>query len=189
MPPSAAALLSALSFYEGAPEEEPVLELFKALLQGPLDPFTRDHTDHVTASTVIASADDARVLLRYHRKLERWLQPGGHVEPEDASVYEAALREAQEETGIHDFDTASGDRILDLDVHDIPGRLILPPHRHYDVRYLLVAPAGARASTFHRTRWFATGDVLREAEPSLTRAVGKAREWLERAPKAVPQLS
>jgi 8-oxo-dGTP pyrophosphatase MutT (NUDIX family) len=164
------------------------VDRFVTLLQGSADPFSRENRDHVTASTVITHPSGQQALLRYHRKLERWLQPGGHVEPEDASVFDAALREAREETGIHDFRAPFGDRILDLDVHDIPGGVLQPPHRHYDVRFLLVAPPHAPASEPHRTRWVGTDDVVVGTEPSLARAVAKAGSWLERPAEATPGL-
>lgn len=190
VPPSAASLLDQLRSYPGTPGEKNVLERFLSLLERPADPFSRENRDHVTASTVIAHPGGHEVLLRYHRRLERWLQPGGHVEPKDASVFDAALREAREETGIEEFEAPLGDRILDLDVHDIPGGLLQPPHRHYDVRYLLTAPSDARASEKHRTRWVPFETLTGEdTETSLGRAIGKARQWLAQASKATPQVS
>ena len=64
------------------------------------DPFARDNPDgHVTGSAVVARPDGSAFLLVLHRKLGRWLQPGGHTEESDASVFGTALREAREETG------------------------------------------------------------------------------------------
>ncbi|MBC8645706.1 MAG: NUDIX hydrolase [Thermoanaerobaculia bacterium] len=190
MPPSAASLLDQLRSYPGMPGEKDVLERFLSLLERPADPFSRENHDHVTASTVIAHPGGHEVLLRYHRKLERWLQPGGHVEPEDASVFDAALREAREETGIEEFGAPLGDRILDLDIHDIPGGILQPPHRHYDVRYLLIAPPDASASEKYRTRWVPLETLTGEdTDASLGRAIGKARQWREQAAKATPQVS
>src|SRR4051812_13856407 len=62
--------------------------------------WVRADDGHITASAVVMDADAERTLLIYHRKLSRWLQPGGHVEPSDVSLAEAALREATEETAI-----------------------------------------------------------------------------------------
>ena len=93
---------------------------------------------HITASAVVLDAAAERTLLIYHRKLERWLQPGGHVESADADLVAAALREATEETGIAGL-------IIDpdpvhLDVHWVG------THYHYDVRFVVRTPRGAEPS-------------------------------------------
>ncbi len=97
---------------------------------------------HVTASAWILSADGHCALLTHHRQLGRWLQLGGHVDGEPA-VERAALREAQEESGMTRFAFVpwSGGVLtpLDLDVHRIPARRDEPPHDHWDVRFLLRA--------------------------------------------------
>lgn len=190
MPPSAPSLLGQLRDYQAAFAEQPLVDRFVSLLEAAADPFSRENTDHVTASTVIARSSGGETLLRYHRRLGRWLQPGGHVEPEDASVFDAALREAREETGIEDFRAPLGQRILDLDVHDIPGSVGQPPHRHYDVRYLLIAPEGSEASEGHRTRWVPFEALTGEdTEESLARAAGKARQWLEYPKSSAPPFN
>jgi 8-oxo-dGTP pyrophosphatase MutT (NUDIX family) len=56
---------------------------------------------HLTASAAVLSPDAARTCLVLHRKLQLWVQPGGHFEPGDRSATEAAAREVQEETGLH----------------------------------------------------------------------------------------
>jgi 8-oxo-dGTP pyrophosphatase MutT (NUDIX family) len=69
-----------------------------------------------------------------HRKLGRWLQPGGHIDPVDSSVLQGALREANEEIGLKlDPETA---RLFDLDIHVIPANHGEPEHSHFDIRYL-----------------------------------------------------
>ncbi len=88
---------------------------------------------HVTASAWIVSPDSTSVLLTHHKKLGRWLQLGGHVE-EDASVQDAATREAKEESGIDQIFLLAKE-IYDVDVHVIPERKGIPEHRHYDFRF------------------------------------------------------
>lgn len=104
------------------------------------DSFSRAHfrPGHFTASLFIVDGG-GRLLLHHHRRLDRWLQMGGHVEGEEAP-HEAALREGVEESGLRDL-ALHGDAIFDLDVHTIPAAKGEPDHDHFDVRYL------ARTST------------------------------------------
>jgi 8-oxo-dGTP pyrophosphatase MutT (NUDIX family) len=74
--------------------------------------------------------------LILHRKLQLWLQPGGHVEPEDADPEAACRREIEEETGVVGLASLG---LFDLDIHDIPNRPGEPVHAHFDVRYAFVA--------------------------------------------------
>lgn len=92
---------------------------------------------HVTASAWILSPDRKSVLLTHHRKLDRWLQLGGHVE-DDVSIQAAALREAREESGISQMDLLD-EALFDIDVHLIPERKGTPAHYHYDFRFLIQA--------------------------------------------------
>src|SRR4029453_15241807 len=78
---------------------------------------------HLTGSAITVSADGAHVLLLHHRKLDRWLQPGGHGDPGETTGEEGALREALEESGIEGLTLhPRAPRPLDGDVHDIPAR-------------------------------------------------------------------
>jgi 8-oxo-dGTP pyrophosphatase MutT (NUDIX family) len=92
---------------------------------------------HVTASAWIVDPARTRALLTHHRKLGRWLQLGGHADG-DPDVRRAALREAQEESGLTSLRFVH-ERIYDLDVHPIPARRGEPAHDHYDVRFALEA--------------------------------------------------
>jgi 8-oxo-dGTP pyrophosphatase MutT (NUDIX family) len=107
-----------------------------ALLAGADDPFSRAHIvpGHFTASCYIID-DGGRLLLHHHRRLERWLQMGGHVEANELP-HVAALREGAEESGLRDL-TPLIDAIFDLDVHPIPGAKGEPDHAHFDIRYLM----------------------------------------------------
>ena len=97
---------------------------------------------HVTGSAWIVSPDRSQILLIHHRKLDRWLQPGGHADG-DPDVAAVALREAQEETGLTSLkliaSTECKPAIFDVDVHQIPARNQVPEHLHYDIRFLLEA--------------------------------------------------
>jgi len=82
----------------------------------------------------------SRVLLLHHRKLDRWLQPGGHCDG-DAELAGVALKEASEESGMDGLRVVP--RIVDLDIHEIPPYGDVPAHLHLDSRFVVVAPADA----------------------------------------------
>ena len=115
---------------------------------------------HITASAWIVDPGRDRALLLHHRKLDRWLQPGGHVDG-DPDVHGAALREAREESGLRSL-RALGAGIYDIDVHRIPERGDEPAHDHYDLRFAFEAdpseaPQGNEES--HAVRWIALRDL------------------------------
>lgn len=94
---------------------------------------------HLTGSAWLVSNDGQRALLMHHRKLNRWLQPGGHADG-NADLAQVALREAIEETGLTEMYVESD--IYDLDRHRIPARGNEPEHWHYDVRFVVRAMGG-----------------------------------------------
>lgn len=180
-------LLAALEGHAAASDEEAVsLVRILSFLQDPADPFARDNPKgHVTASAVIGRPGGFEFLLLHHRKLARWLQPGGHTEASDASAFDAALREAREETGISRFEAPLGRTILDVDVHAIPPHKGDPAHSHFDVRYLLTATEAAREHAASAEdpdrpmRWVSLeGARALSIDPSLDRALAKARALL-----------
>src|SRR5688500_16545906 len=89
---------------------------------------------HITASGFIVDAGGARVLLHHHRRLNRWLQMGGHLEPGETPTA-AALREAREESGLPDLFFLR-DEIFDLALHEIPALRAEHDHRQVDLRYV-----------------------------------------------------
>lgn len=94
---------------------------------------------HITTSCWIVNGRPAhRALLTWHKRLNRWLQMGGHIEAGDRSLLESALREAREESGLQNVRPLAA-AIFDLDVHLIPERKGEPAHNHYDVRFLFEA--------------------------------------------------
>ncbi len=96
------------------------------------------HEGHVTAAAWVLNAEHTHALLLHHAKLNRWLQPGGHLDDTDESPAHGALREAIEESGIASLSLMSS-TLFDVDVHAIPERKNEPTHLHYDMRYLIVA--------------------------------------------------
>ncbi|MBM3465498.1 MAG: NUDIX hydrolase [Armatimonadetes bacterium] len=124
---------------------------------------------HLTGSAMVANRDLTRVLLTHHRKLDMWIQLGGHADGHPL-LHEVSLREAQEESGNAAIDFVRGTPLLeendpvpfDVDVHRIPARKNEPAHYHYDVRYLLVADEGAPvvvSDESHDLRWLALDEA------------------------------
>jgi len=153
--------------------------------------FVRVHADcfertclegHITGSAWIVSADYRHVLLAHHRKLDRWLQLGGHADGETDPA-QVALREAREESGLAHFEPWAAESFpLDIDVHVIPARGDEPAHLHHDVRYLLVALPGQPLRVSEESlalRWFERDRVHEvSTEPSLLRMAERADELL-----------
>ncbi|MEE6287316.1 NUDIX domain-containing protein [Georgenia sp. MJ173] len=111
------------------------------LLQRP-DGMTRGcYPDHLTASTLVVSADRSQVLLTLHRKARQWFQLGGHCEPQDTSIGGAALREAVEESGLPGL--VLDPQPVQLSEHAVPFCDPRGGVSHLDVRFVAVAPAGA----------------------------------------------
>ncbi|HEX5349738.1 MAG TPA: NUDIX hydrolase [Pseudonocardiaceae bacterium] len=125
----------------GDPGQRALLQAFLGFLAGRPDACARSCVPgHLTASAVVLSHDRTQVLLTLHPRVGRWVQLGGHCEEGDAGLASAALREATEESGISDLEIDP--QPLHLDVHPITCSLGLPT-RHFDVQFLLRAPAGA----------------------------------------------
>lgn len=121
------------------------LKQTQALLERSPDPFSRNAFDpgHITASGVVLAPGRDRVLLVFHRRLQRWLQPGGHVEPSDGELVATAQREVLEETGVG-LDLRVEPVVIGVDMHQIPARPDEPPHLHHDVVFRFVAYTEAR---------------------------------------------
>jgi 8-oxo-dGTP pyrophosphatase MutT (NUDIX family) len=134
---------------------------------------------HFTGSAWVVSADGERALLLHHRKLDRWLQPGGHADG-DGDLASVALREAEEETGLAGLRVEGG--VFDLDRHLIPARGEEPAHFHYDVRFVVRAGADEAfvvSEESHALAWLPVRDIATDphADESVRRM---ARKWLEK---------
>ena len=157
------------------PEEADTVSRFEAFVDTHPDCFERTcRPGHVTGSAWLVDAAGERVLLTHHRKLGRWLQLGGHSDG-DPDPLAVALREAREESGlaVRVLDEA----IFDVDVHRIPARGSEPAHRHYDVRFLLVAESHRfrKNDESHALEWVPVGAIRSlTGEESVLRM---ARKW------------
>lgn len=168
-----------LDFAPSDARERGFLQRMLELLASPGDPFDRDHfvPGHFTASAFVLSPCGEEVLMILHGKLGIWVQPGGHVDPEDEDIFAAALREVAEEVGVVGARFAGGaPSIFDVDIHDIPARKGDPAHAHFDVRVLLVAPDAAFevGSDARAARWRRLDSIQpAETDESVLRAVRK----------------
>lgn len=133
---------------------------------------------HLTGSAWLVSNDGQRALLMHHRKLNRWLQPGGHADG-NADLALVALREAIEETGLTNLQLEQ--EIYDVDLHRIPARGDEPEHWHYDVRFVVRAMGDESFVQNEESLALAWFDIQKlandgELDESIRRM---ARKWLE----------
>ncbi len=135
----------------------------------PDDACTRECVPgHLTASALVLDATGERTLLTLHKRFHRWVQLGGHCEPDDATLRDAALREATEESGIDGLTISA--QPLHLDVHPVLCSLGVPS-RHLDVRYLVRAPDGAQLRISDESadlRWWPVGALPDDADTLAT---------------------
>ena len=133
---------------------------------------------HVTGSAWIVCPQRQRVLLTHHRKLEKWLQLGGHSDGV-SNTLRVAQREAEEESGL--TVRPVNESVFDIDIHTIPVRGDDPEHKHYDVRFLFEADDHAPLTMSDESndlRW-----VSIEALPNLT-AEESVLRMARKTPKA-----
>jgi len=136
------------------------------------------YPDHLTASTLVLSADGGSALLTLHAKARRWFQFGGHCEADDRTLAEAACREAREESGLPTLDL---DPVpVQLSEHAVPFCDPRGGVHHLDVRFVAVAPPGTDHAVSDESldvRWW-PADALPDPEPDLVELVDLARARL-----------
>ena len=174
-----------------------VLKLLRAHASRALDPheaamtaetirFVEAHADclertqlsgHLTGSAWVVDPGRTRTLLTHHRKLDKWLQLGGHADG-DPDLLAVALREAREESGLTQVRAVSPE-IFDLDRHWIPARKTEPAHWHYDLRFMLEADPAETLTVTNESKDLAWVEVARvtalNPEESMARMVRKTQ--------------
>ena len=161
-------------------EREDLWRLVRAIAEGTALASREEFRGHLTAGAVVVDPL-WRVLHVKHRALDRWLMPGGHVEPQDRSMIAGALRELHEETGITAaaLEPVSGFEVepLDIDIHTIPGRgEDEPEHWHFDFRHVFRTGSPSvklQEAEVTGYRWLPLKEI---AAPRLARKLGILRE-------------
>jgi 8-oxo-dGTP pyrophosphatase MutT (NUDIX family) len=165
-------------FDAGTPREVASRERILFELDRLADPFDR-HADlvHLTGSAIVNGPRGT--VLHLHKKLARWLQAGGHLDPGEAP-WDAALREAGEETGLPVRFAVDRPELFHLDVH-----LAAEGHVHLDLRYLLVcddAEPAPPAGESQLVRWFSLDEALAVADDGLVDALRRLQGTRDQLP-------
>jgi 8-oxo-dGTP pyrophosphatase MutT (NUDIX family) len=147
-------------------------ELILDLLRHTPAPLSRAQfaPGHITCTGLVLSPALDRILLVHHRRLQRWLLPGGHVEADDPDPSRAAQREVLEETGA-ELDPAFEPQLAGLDVHGIPPGRGEPFHQHHDLVFLFRATSDVAVSSpeSRAVAWCSAEEFDRYAVPSNVR--------------------
>lgn len=151
-------------------------ELILNLLEWSAAPFSRHQftPGHITCSGLVVAPDGERILRVHHRRLGRWLLPGGHVEPEDITAADAARREVVEETGAALLPAVT---FIGADVHGIPAKGSEPYHLHHDLIFRFRAATGELrvSEESHAVGWCAPAEFEHYELPlNVRRAYGRA---------------
>lgn len=169
--------LALLSAYEPTDENEIEAKAFISDFVNANEKYWSRQTlaGHLTASAWITDIEQTKAVLLHHKKLDIWVQPGGHIDDADSSLETASLREATEETGLVGLKLKQS-QIFDLDVHKIPARKQEPEHWHLDVRFWFAANNTDLeiSDESNELAWMSAEDILNVTdEESVLRMVRK----------------
>ena len=167
-------------------QEEKDRAVMLGLLRSGAELFTRENqTAHFTASSWIVDPARTHVLMAYHNIYQAWAWSGGHADGEK-DLLAVALREANEETGVHA--KALSTDIFSLEILTVDGHVkkgaYVPSHLHLNITYLLEAdknePLLVKPDENDAVRWFTNEDALKNCreEWMVERIYSKLNEKL-----------
>jgi 8-oxo-dGTP pyrophosphatase MutT (NUDIX family) len=140
----------------------------------------------ITGSAWIVNKERTKVLLIHHKKLNKWLQIGGHIEDSDQTIEETILREVKEESGLTNVKLLSSS-IYDIDIHTITQKKEIAEHLHFDIRLIVEADENEilipQDEEILDIKWYPLHEVQNLAESnasinqSMKRMVDKMNEF------------
>ena len=170
------------------PQEAAVVERMSAFVEANADCFSRElAVGHITGSAWILDSSGTRALLTHHKKLDIWVQLGGHADG-DANIDQVAYREATEESGLDGLVFVDRE-LFDIDIHLIPARGDEAEHYHYDCRFLFQTTDDhyTVSDESHDLQWVPIADMSRfTTEASIARMVGKTQRQMVSAEPGSP---
>ena len=174
-------ILKLISGYSSRyPNEQETVQRLRHFVEANEDCFKRElEIGHVTGSAWIVNKNADAALLTHHKKLNIWVQLGGHADG-DSNVQRVAEKEAEEESGIANLIVVTPE-IFDIDIHEIPARKSEPAHFHYDCRFLLQAESEdfVVSEESHDLKWIPLDQMTEYTdEESVLRMVAKTKQWL-----------
>jgi 8-oxo-dGTP pyrophosphatase MutT (NUDIX family) len=149
------------------------------------DPFSRDTALHLTGSAVVVHPPTRRVLLRWHVRMQGWLQVGGHGDAGERDPFVVARREAREETGLTDLRSwppAARPAVVHVVVVPVPAWRGDPAHEHADVRYVFATDepdAAIPESIGTPLRWLDIDAAIAEVRDNLRVTLERVRALLD----------
>jgi 8-oxo-dGTP pyrophosphatase MutT (NUDIX family) len=165
-------------------QEAADIQRLRSMSVGP-DVWARSSPLHATGSAIILHPDSRRVLLRWHERMQAWLQVGGHADPGETSPFAVAVREAREETGLVDlvpWPNPQQPTVVQVVVVPVPMGRGEPAHEHGDVRYALSTSRPSDAtpeSLLARLRWIPLEEAIAQvAEDNLRTCLQRVAELL-----------
>jgi len=160
-------------------EQDTLRQSVLAFVSGRSDACQRECVPgHITASLLVLDSAAAHMLLTLHPRLQRWVQLGGHCEPEDPDIASAAHREGAEESGIDGLTVDP--ELVAVHVHPITCSLGVPT-RHLDLQFIGHAPAGASIEISDESldlRWWPVDAPPQNSDFALTQLVALAKNRL-----------
>jgi len=147
------------------------------------DPWSRDRPLHVTASALVVHPPTRRVLLRWHTRMQAWLQIGGHGDPGEHDPLDVVLREGREETHLDDLVCWPDAAVRQVVILPVPATAAEAAHEHADLRFVLATRTPERARPEKPTaplRWLDLPEASALiTEPNLRELLTRVTELLD----------